>query len=145
MSSLTPGRDLEDRWSLAMVPDVRHWWNFHEHFWYMQAQDDAKNGSRFSRKNTVIYSERKLLLSLVPFIWLAWKHCYGTAILIWMPKHRSILGMNIVSLVFFRKQENFTKCCSSSMLIHWKHTNVPKDVLFRVKMLVFKLIEHINT
>ena len=110
-----------------------------------QAQDDAKNGSRFSRKNTVIYSERKLLLSLVPFIWLAWKHCYGTAILIWMPKHRSILGMNIVSLVFFRKQENFTKCCSSSMLIHWKHTNVPKDVLFRVKMLVFKLIEHINT
>ena len=110
-----------------------------------QAQDDAKNGSRFSRKNTVIYSERKLLLSLVPLIWLAWKHCYGTAILIWMPKHRSILGMNIVSLVFFRKQENFTKCCSSSMLIHWKHKNVPKDVLFRVKMLVFKLIEHINT
>ena len=107
---------------------------------FEQAQDDAKNGSRFSRKNTVIYSERKLLLSLVPFIWLAWKHCYGTAILIWMPKHRSILGMNIVSLVFFRKQENFTKCCSSSMLIHWKHRNEPKDILLGLKCLFLSIL-----
>ena len=35
MSCLTPGRDLEDRWSLDMVPDVRSWWNFHRQFWWM--------------------------------------------------------------------------------------------------------------
>ena len=104
------------------------------------AQDDAKNGSRFSRKNTAISSERKLLLSLAPFIWLAWKHCYGTAILIWMPKHWSILGMNIVLLVFFRMQENFTKCFSSSMFIHWKHTNEPKDILLGLKCLFLSLL-----
>ena len=35
MSSQTQGRDLEDMWSLDMVPDVRHWWNCHKHFWWM--------------------------------------------------------------------------------------------------------------
>ena len=35
MSSKTPGRDLEDRGSLDMVPDVRSWWNFHRHFLWM--------------------------------------------------------------------------------------------------------------
>ena len=35
VSSKTPGRDLEDRWRLDMVPDVRSWWNFHRHFWWM--------------------------------------------------------------------------------------------------------------
>ena len=33
MSSKTPGRDLEDRWSLDMVSDVRSWWNFQRCFW----------------------------------------------------------------------------------------------------------------
>ena len=33
MSSKTPGRDLEDRWSLDRVSDVRSWWNFHRSFW----------------------------------------------------------------------------------------------------------------
>ena len=37
MSSWTPGRDLEDSWSLDMVPDVRSWWNFHRSFWWMLA------------------------------------------------------------------------------------------------------------
>ena len=27
-SSTTPGRDLEDRWSLDKIPDVGSWWNF---------------------------------------------------------------------------------------------------------------------
>ena len=34
-SSKTPGRDLEDRWSLDKVSDVRSWWNFHKSFWSM--------------------------------------------------------------------------------------------------------------
>ena len=32
-SSKTPGRDLEDRWSLVRVSDVRSWWYFHRSFW----------------------------------------------------------------------------------------------------------------
>ena len=32
-SSKTPGRDLEERWSLDRVSDVRSWWNFHRSFW----------------------------------------------------------------------------------------------------------------
>ena len=32
-SSKTPGRDLEDRWSLYKVSDVWYWWNFHRNFW----------------------------------------------------------------------------------------------------------------
>ena len=35
MSSQTPGGDLEDMWSLDMIPDVRCCWNFHWHFWWM--------------------------------------------------------------------------------------------------------------
>ena len=35
MSSKTPGRDLEDRWSLDRVSDVGSWWNFHRSFWSM--------------------------------------------------------------------------------------------------------------
>ena len=105
-----------------------------------QTQDDAKNGPRFSRKKPLICFEMKLLSSLVSFLWLAWKHCCSIAMLIWMPKHWSILGMNIVSLVFFRMQENFTKCCSSSMLIHWKHTNEPKNILFGLKCLFLSLL-----
>ena len=35
MTSKTPGRDLEERWSLDMVPYVRSWWNFCRHFWWM--------------------------------------------------------------------------------------------------------------
>ena len=35
MSSLTPERDLEDIWSLDMIPDVQSCWNFHRHFWWM--------------------------------------------------------------------------------------------------------------
>ena len=34
-SSKTPGRDLEDRWSLDRVSDVGSWWNFHRSFWSM--------------------------------------------------------------------------------------------------------------
>ena len=34
-SSKTPGRDLEDRWSLDKVSDFRSWWNFHRSFWSM--------------------------------------------------------------------------------------------------------------
>ena len=32
MSSMTPGRDLKDRWSLDKVSDVGSWWNFHRSF-----------------------------------------------------------------------------------------------------------------
>ena len=35
MSSMTPGRDLEERWNLDIVPDVRSWWNYQRHFWWM--------------------------------------------------------------------------------------------------------------
>ena len=35
MSSSTPGRDLEYRWSLDMVPDVRSLGNFHRNFGWM--------------------------------------------------------------------------------------------------------------
>ena len=31
----TPGRDLEDRWSLDRVCDVESWWNFLSSFWMM--------------------------------------------------------------------------------------------------------------
>jgi len=34
-SSKTPGRDLEDRWSLDRVCDVGSWWNLHRSFWSM--------------------------------------------------------------------------------------------------------------
>ena len=32
MSSKIPGRDLEDRWSLDRVPDVKSWWKFPRSF-----------------------------------------------------------------------------------------------------------------
>ena len=35
MSSKTPGRDLEDRWSLDRVPEVGSWYNFHRSFQWM--------------------------------------------------------------------------------------------------------------
>ena len=35
MSSKTPGRDLEDRWSLDIVSVVGSSWNFHRSFWRM--------------------------------------------------------------------------------------------------------------
>ena len=35
MSFKTPGKDLEDRWSLDMVPHVRSWWNFYRHILWM--------------------------------------------------------------------------------------------------------------
>ena len=35
VSSLTPGRDLEDRRSLDRVPDLGCWWIFHRSFWSM--------------------------------------------------------------------------------------------------------------
>ena len=34
-SSKTPGRDLEDRWSLDRVCDIGSWWNFLRSFWMM--------------------------------------------------------------------------------------------------------------
>ena len=35
MSSKTPGRDLEDRWSLDRLPDVQYSWNFQGSFFRM--------------------------------------------------------------------------------------------------------------
>ena len=35
MSSKTPGRDLEDRWSLDRFSDVESWWKFNRSFWRM--------------------------------------------------------------------------------------------------------------
>ena len=32
MSSKTPGGELDDRWSLDLVPDVQSWWKFHWSF-----------------------------------------------------------------------------------------------------------------
>ena len=34
-SSKTPGRDLEEMWSLDRVSDVGSWWSFHRSFWRM--------------------------------------------------------------------------------------------------------------
>jgi len=59
MSSKTPGRDLEDRWSLDRVCDVRSWWNFHRSFWSMFLSYDTN--SRFIRNLHVLQDSRKRL------------------------------------------------------------------------------------
>ena len=52
-SSKTPGRDLQDRWSLDRVSDVGSWRNFHRSFWRMIPiiwQPPGSSGTSMSSK-----------------------------------------------------------------------------------------------